>query len=97
MSTTTVPTQIRIDADLKKDANELFKELGMDMSTAVNMFLRQCVLYEGIPFAIKKNHFSKELLAAMEESETLARDPNAKKYSDLQEMWRDLEEGIDEE
>ena len=40
----TSPTQIRIDSNVKTEANELFKELGIDMSSAVNIFLRQCVL-----------------------------------------------------
>ena len=44
----TVPTQIRIDANVKKQANELFSELGMDMSGAVNIFLRQCVLMDAM-------------------------------------------------
>lgn len=46
----TVPTQIRIDAGVKKQANELFDELGMGMSAAVNIFLKQCVLRRGLPF-----------------------------------------------
>ncbi len=37
----TTPTQIRIDSDIKKQANELFSSLGLDMSTAVNLFLYQ--------------------------------------------------------
>ena len=39
----TVQTQIRIDSGVKKQANELFNELGLDMSGAVNIFLRQCI------------------------------------------------------
>ena len=39
--TTTVATQIRIDKEVKKEANELFDDLGLDMSSAVNIFLRQ--------------------------------------------------------
>ena len=48
----TVPTQIRIDEDLKKEASELFSQLGLDMSGAVTIFLRQCILRRGIPFSI---------------------------------------------
>ena len=48
----TVPTQIRIDTEVKKQANELFGTLGMDMSSAVNIFLKQCILRGGIPFTI---------------------------------------------
>ena len=40
----TVPTQVRIDENLKKQASELFSQLGMDMSGAMNIFLKQCVL-----------------------------------------------------
>ncbi|MGN0312081.1 MAG: type II toxin-antitoxin system RelB/DinJ family antitoxin, partial [Lachnospiraceae bacterium] len=36
----TSPTQIRIDSEVKKEATELFSELGMDMSSAVNIFLK---------------------------------------------------------
>ena len=40
----TTPTQIRIDANIKREATALFSKLGLDMSSAVNLFLHQCVL-----------------------------------------------------
>ena len=46
----TSPTQVRIDAEIKKQAIELFSSLGLDMSSAVNLFLHQCVLRGGLPF-----------------------------------------------
>ena len=49
----TVPTQIRIDREIKAWAMALFASLGLDMSSAVNLFLRQCVLRGGIPFPIE--------------------------------------------
>lgn len=49
----TVSTHIRIDEDLKKQAVELFNELGIDMSSAVTMFLKQSVLNGGLPFKIE--------------------------------------------
>ena len=49
----TVPTQIRIDREIKAQATALFSSLGLDMSSAVNLFLRQCVLRGGIPFPIE--------------------------------------------
>ena len=49
----TVQTQIRIDADLKKQASVLFASLGLDMSTAINLFLHQCVLRKGLPFPLE--------------------------------------------
>ena len=44
---------IRIDEDLKKDAEALFNDLGLSMTTAINLFLKQCVLCQGIPFELK--------------------------------------------
>lgn len=43
---------IRVNSDIKKRAQELFSDLGMDMSTAVNMFLRKSVRESGIPFEV---------------------------------------------
>ena len=58
----TSPTQIRIDADIKKQANSLFNELGMDMSSAVNIFLRQCILHRGLPFNVELPEYNEETL-----------------------------------
>lgn len=64
----TSPTQIRIDSTVKKDANELFSELGIDMSSAVNIFLRQCILRGGLPFKVEVPKYNAETLAAMQEA-----------------------------
>ena len=65
----TVPTQIRIDENLKKQANELFSQLGMDMSSAMNIFLRQCVLRGGLPFNVELPHYKTEVLEAKKKGE----------------------------
>lgn len=49
---------IRIDEDLKKQAEELFKELGLTMSSAITVFLKTSLNYGGIPFEVKKSKFS---------------------------------------
>ena len=46
---------IRVNGSVKKQAQELFSDLGMDMSTAVNMFLRRSVREERIPFEVSRN------------------------------------------
>ena len=43
---------VRVPEDLHEEANELFEELGLNMTVAVNVFLRQCVVHRGIPFEI---------------------------------------------
>ena len=60
----TIPTQVRIDAEIKDKANEIFKNLGLNMSTAINIFLNQCVINKGFPFMIStvKNNKISELM-----------------------------------
>ena len=90
-TTTTTPVQIRIDVDTRKRANELFKELGTDMSGAVNMFLKQCLLVGGLPFRVRKPRPNKELLEAIEEAEAIAKDPNAPVYHTMEEFRAAME------
>jgi len=47
--------QVRIDDDLKTKADQLFKDLGTDTTSAIRMFLTQAVANNGFPFEIKKN------------------------------------------
>ena len=53
-----VSTNIKIEAELKQDAQKLFEDLGMTLSTAVNIFLRQAVREQGIPFRIGDPFYS---------------------------------------
>ncbi|MCI1984434.1 MAG: type II toxin-antitoxin system RelB/DinJ family antitoxin [Bifidobacteriaceae bacterium] len=45
---------VRTDAELKERSQKLFADLGLDLSTAVNMFLRQSLVDNGIPFRVSK-------------------------------------------
>ena len=88
----TVPTQIRIDRDIKEQAGILFSGLGLDMSGAVNMFVHQCVLRGGIPFSVEMPHYKQSTLAAMDEARKISRDPNVPSYDNMDELKRALEE-----
>lgn len=88
----TVPTQIRIDADIKKQATELFNDLGLDMSGAVNLFLHQCVLRGGLPFSVEMPRYSQRTLDAMEEARRISRNPDVKGYTSMDELKKALEE-----
>ena len=88
----TVPTQIRIDRDIKEQAGALFSGLGLDMSGAVNMFLHQCVHRGGIPFTIEMPRYKQNILAAMEEARRISRNPNVPSYENMDELKRALEE-----
>lgn len=81
---------IRVDENVKKQATELFEELGLDMSTALNLFLRQAVHYGGIPFEIKIPN--RDTLEAMEQVKQIREGKlQAKRYSDVNDMFADLE------
>ena len=87
----TVPTQIRIDRDIKEKAVSLFANLGLDMSGAINMFLHQCVLRGGLPFAVEMPHYSKQTLEAMAEARRVSRDPKVPSYDNMDDLKRALE------
>ena len=76
---------IRMDTDLKAQAEKLFAALGMNISTAFNVFVRQSLREGGIPFAIKLERPNKETVEAMLETERIAKDPNGKQASDRDE------------
>ena len=90
----TVPTTnftVCLDSKLKQDAETLFNDLGMTLSGAVNVFLRQAVRVQGIPFEIRKEQPNRTTLAAMKEAIKLANDPKAKTFASVAEMMRDIE------
>lgn len=88
----TVPTQVRIDADIKKQATDLFNNLGLDMSGAVNLFLHQCVLKGGLPFRVEMPRYSQRTLDAMDEARRISRDPDVMGYTSMDELRKALEE-----
>lgn len=64
-----VNVTLRVDEDLKKQADTLFSELGLNLTTAFNMFLRQSVREQQIPFRVSKNVPNAVTLAAMDAAE----------------------------
>jgi DNA-damage-inducible protein J len=88
MATTNI--SIRMDSDVKARADALFAELGMNLSTAFNIFVRQSLREGGIPFKVRLEQPNKETMAAMLEAERIAGDPSVKGYTDLDELLADL-------
>jgi DNA-damage-inducible protein J len=71
MNAETVNLSIRMDKSLKEQADSLFSELGMNMTTALNVFVRQSVRQGKIPFEITLNKPNAETLAAIREIEEM--------------------------
>ena len=82
----------RVDKTLKKQADELFKQLGMNTSVALNMFLTQSVREQGIPFVPTMEVPNARLISALEEVEKIEHGKiNAKRYKNFEEVLEDLD------
>ncbi len=88
--TTSSNISIRMDSDLKSAAEALFDELGMSLSTAFNIFVRQSLREGGIPFKITEGRPNLETVAAMLEAERIAKDPTVKGYNNVDDLFADL-------
>ena len=86
-----VSTNVTIDEVTKKKAQALLADFGMDLSTAVNIFLKQMVYEGSFPFSITREVPNAVTLAAMQETEEMRKHPEAYKgYSDVDEMMGDI-------
>jgi len=90
MASTTTNVSFRIDTEVKKQADILFSQLGLNMTTAFNIFLRQSIREGCIPFPVTINTPNNTTVAAMLEAERIATDPNVKRYKDVEEALREL-------
>ena len=77
---------IRTDAEVKAAADELFEALGLTMSAAVNIFLRQAIRQGGLPFEVKLDVPNETTAAAIAEGRAILRDKNAKSYKSIDEL-----------
>ncbi len=86
-----VSTNINLDPDLKKSAQELFSDLGMDLTTAVTIFLKQAVLNQGIPFEIKREIPNQTTINALNEYYEMKEHPEKyKRYSSFKEAMSEV-------
>ncbi len=84
MSTSNI--NIRVDSELKRDAEKLFNDLGLNMSSAITMFLKSAVRYDGIPFEIKRDSLNEETKQALEEYYLMRENPSLyKRYNSFKE------------
>lgn len=85
-----VSTNITIDAETKAKAQAMLADLGLDLSTAVNIFLKQMLYEGGIPFSITREIPNRITLEAMKEAQEMSRSPESyKKYDTVDGMIED--------
>ena len=66
---------IRLDSEVKEQAQQVFNHLGMDMTTAINIFLRQAIQYQGLPFDVKidENRKLLQVVTDVEQNRNMSR------------------------
>ena len=82
---------IRTEMETKEDAERIYKALGFNMTTAVNMFLRASIRANGLPFSLQLDVPNDETVAAIEEGRRIARDKRVKGYKSIKDLRTALE------
>ncbi|MCR5660947.1 MAG: type II toxin-antitoxin system RelB/DinJ family antitoxin [bacterium] len=82
---------IRTDKEVKDQANKIFSELGLNMTTAINLFLRAAIREHGIPFTLALDSPNEVTVQALEEGRRIAHDKSIKGYSSIDELKAALE------
>ena len=89
MATTNL--NIRTDKAIKDQAEQIFNELGLNMTTAINMFLRSTIREHGIPFQLKLDTPNETTIAAIDEGRKMATNPSSPRYSDMESLKKALD------
>lgn len=88
---TTTNLNIRIDKEIKNESESIFNELGLNMTTAINIFLRATIREHGIPFSLKVDIPNEVTAATIEEGRKLLNDPSTPGYSNIDDLKKALE------
>lgn len=88
----TINMTIKIDKDFKKEIDNLFKNLGINTTSAIMMFLKQYSRENGLPFTATMNVPNKRLIEAIKEADEIEKDSNRKGYSDRESLVKALED-----
>lgn len=80
---------IRVEPDVKMKAEETLNDLGLSITEAVNVFLNQVILHDGIPFKIEKPKYNKETIQAMEDVKSGKN--LSKTFDSVDEMFEELD------
>lgn len=89
---TTTNFSVRMDSDIKRQCEALYGELGINLTTAINVFLRQSLRVGGFPFDVRVEQPNRDTLLAMLEAEHITRDCSVNRYSDVEEALRELKQ-----
>lgn len=96
MANLTSAINIQVDTETKKAATEILNDLGLSMSTAINIFLKQIIKTDGLPFEVKNPKPNKELIEALKEGNKILKELETGKRQGYNNMT-DLINSLDEE
>ena len=82
---------IRLDADVKKNAETVYAHYGLSLAEAVTVFIHQSCNVGGLPFDLRPARPNAESLAAMEEANRISRDPSVKGFRDMEALFSELD------
>lgn len=89
-----VNVTIRMDEDMKRQADDLFSDLGMTLSGAVTVFIKQAIRQQAIPFIVGRDVPNKETMEAIEEVQRMKGDPMKKTYQSFDEILREIDNEV---
>lgn len=82
---------IKVPRSVKEEATTLFSNLGLNMSTAINMFLKKAIYERGLPFEVKEPTPNKETLIALQELDYMEKHPEEyRSFHSVEELMEDL-------
>ena len=86
----TANINIRTDSNLKRKADALYNKLGLTMSTAINMFLKESVRTNSLPLSLKLDEPNEETIKAIEESKEIVKNKKSKGYTNIKDLRKAL-------
>jgi DNA-damage-inducible protein J len=90
----TANINLRIEPDVKAQADAVFSSLGISITDAINVFLHASIMEGGFPFQPKQPRYNRETLMAMQEAkDIMAGKVEAKRYSSLSDLLEDMDAG----
>jgi len=92
MANLTGTINVNVDINVKKQANAILNDLGLNMTTAINMFLTQIIKQDGIPFEVKNPRPTRELIKSLKEADDIMSGKSESKiYHNIDELFEDLD------
>ena len=88
----TASLNIRLDSEIKRNAEAVYSRYGLSLTEAVTVFIHQSCNVGGLPFDLRPPaRLNEETLSAMAEAERISRDPSVKGYRDMDALFNDLD------